>query len=160
MKLICSKSNLLRGVNIVSKAVPTRTTMAILECILIDASTNEIKLMANDMELGIETRVEGEIAERGVIALDAKIFSEIVRKLPDSDVMIETDASFKTVISCEKAKFNIVGKSGDDFSYLPYIDEVIDDKKGWGRFYDITYQKRDIPADIKHKFICVIRKRT
>ena len=45
MKLICSKSNLLRGVNIVSKAVPTRTTMAILECILIDASTNEIKLM-------------------------------------------------------------------------------------------------------------------
>ena len=78
--------------------------MAILECILIDASTNEIKLMANDMELGIETRVEGEIAERGVIALDAKIFSEIVRKLPDSDVMIETDASFKTVISCEKAK--------------------------------------------------------
>ena len=54
MKLICSKSNLLRGVNIVSKAVPTRTTMAILECILIDASTNEIKLMANDMELGID----------------------------------------------------------------------------------------------------------
>lgn len=123
MKLICSKSNLLRGVNIVSKAVPTRTTMAILECILIDASTNEIKLMANDMELGIETRVEGEIAERGVIALDAKIFSEIVRKLPDSDVTIETDASFKTVISCEKAKFNIVGKSGDDFSYLPYIEK-------------------------------------
>ena len=123
MKLICSKSNLLRGVNIVSKAVPTRTTMAILECILIDASANEIKLMANDMELGIETKIEGTIEERGVIALDAKIFSEIVRKLPDNDVIIETDASFKTVISCEKAKFNIVGKSGDDFSYIPYIEK-------------------------------------
>lgn len=122
MKLICSKSNLLHGVNIVSKAVPTRTTMAILECILIDASANEIKLTANDMELGIETKIEGEIAERGVIALDAKIFSEIVRKLPDSDVVIETDASFKTTITCEKAKFNIVGKSGDDFSYIPYIE--------------------------------------
>ena len=122
MKLICSKSNLLHGVNIVSKAVPTRTTMAILECILIDASANEIKLTANDMELGIETKIEGEIAERGVIALDAKIFSEIVRKLPDSDVIIETDASFKTTITCEKAKFNIVGKSGDDFSYIPYIE--------------------------------------
>ena len=122
MKLICSKSNLLHGVNIVSKAVPTRTTMAILECILIDASANEIKLTANDMELGIETKIEGEIAERGVIALDAKIFSEIVRKLPDSDVVIETDASFKTAITCEKAKFNIVGKSGDDFSYIPYIE--------------------------------------
>ena len=74
------------------------------------------------MELGIETKIEGEIAERGVIALDAKIFSEIVRKLPDSDVVIETDASFKTTITCEKAKFNIVGKSGDDFSYIPYIE--------------------------------------
>ena len=123
MKLICSKSNLLKGVNIVSKAVPTRTTMAILECILIDASTNEIKLMANDMELGIETRIEGEIAERGIVALDAKIFSEIVRKLPDSDVTIETDSSFKTVITCEKAKFNIIGKSGEDFSYIPYIEK-------------------------------------
>lgn len=122
MKLICSKSNLLQGVNIVSKAVPTRTTMAILECILIDASADEIKLIANDMELGIETVIEGEIVENGVIALDAKIFSEIVRKLPDNEVVIETDASFKTVITCEKAKFNIVGKSGDDFSYLPYIE--------------------------------------
>ena len=122
MKLVFSKSELSKGVNIVSKAVPTRTTMAILECILIDASANEIKLTANDMELGIETKIEGEIAERGVIALDAKIFSEIVRKLPDSDVTIETDASFKTTITCEKAKFNIVGKSGDDFSYIPYIE--------------------------------------
>ena len=123
MKLICSKSNLLHGVNIVSKAVPTRTTMAILECILIDASANEIKLTANDMELGIETKIEGEIAERGIIALDAKIFSEIVRKLPDSDVVIETDSNFKTTITCEKSKFNIVGKSGEDFSYLPYIEK-------------------------------------
>ena len=123
MKIICSKADLLRGVNIVSKAVPTRTTMAILECILIDASTNEIKLMANDMELGIETRIEGTIEERGVIALDAKIFSEIVRKLPDNDVTIQTDSIFKTVITCEKAKFNIIGKSGDDFSYIPYIEK-------------------------------------
>ena len=122
MKLICSKSNLLHGVNIVSKAVPTRTTMAILECILIDASTDEIKLIANDMELGIETMIEGEIVENGIIALDAKIFSEIVRKLPDNEVVIETDSSFKTVITCEKSKFNIIGKSGEDFSYLPYIE--------------------------------------
>ena len=81
MKLICSKSNLLYGVNTVSKAVPTRTTMAILECILIDASSNEIKLTANDMELGIETVIDGTIEENGIIALDAKIFSDIVRAL-------------------------------------------------------------------------------
>ena len=122
MKLICSKMNLLKGVNIVSKAVPTRTTMAILECILIDASANEIKLTANDTELGIETRIEGEILEPGIIALDAKIFSEIVRKLPDNEVTIETDSSFKTLITCEKANFNIIGKSGEDFSYIPYVE--------------------------------------
>ena len=123
MKLICSKSNLLHGVNIVSKAVPTRTTMAILECILIDASSDEIKLIANDMELGIETIIDGESIETGIIALDAKIFSDIVRKLPDNEVVIETDASFKTVITCEKSQFNIIGKSGEDFSYLPYIEK-------------------------------------
>jgi len=123
MKLICSKANLVKGVSIVSKAVPSRTTMPILECILIDASANEIKLTANDMELGIETVIEGEIVERGIIALDAKFFSEIVRKLPDNDVVIESDDSFQTTITCEKAKFNIVGKSGEDFSYLPYIEK-------------------------------------
>ena len=122
MRIICKKSNLVKGVSIVSKAVPSKTTMPILECILIDATTDVIKLTANDMELGIETTIDGIIDSRGIIALNAKIFSEIVRKLPDSDVTIETDASFKTTITCEKAKFNIVGKSGDDFSYIPYIE--------------------------------------
>lgn len=122
MKLVCSKSNLLTGVQIVSKAVPSKTTMSILECILIDATQGQIKLTANDMEIGIETVIEGEVIEKGIIALDAKIFSDIVRKLPDSDITIETDSSFKTTITCEKAKFNIIGKSGEDFSYLPEIE--------------------------------------
>ncbi len=123
MKLVCSKSSLLNGVQIVSKAVPNKTTMSILECILIDATGGEIKLTANDMELGIETIIEGEIVEKGMIALDAKIFLDIVRKLPDSDIVIETDSSFKATITCEKAKFNIIGKSGDDFSYLPTVEK-------------------------------------
>ena len=121
MKITCQKADLVKGVNIVSKAVPTRTTMAILECILIDASAGEIKLTANDMEIGIETIVNGNILERGIIALDAKKFSEIVRKLPDNEVTIETDSTYKTSITCEKAKFDIIGKSGEDFSYLPNI---------------------------------------
>ena len=99
MKIICSKSNLVKGVGIVSKAVPSKTTMPILECILIDASMNVIKLTANDMELGIETRIEGEILEHGIIALNAKIFSEIVRKLPDNDVVIEVGADNQTLIT-------------------------------------------------------------
>lgn len=123
MKIICSKSNLAKGVSIVSKAVPSKTTMPILECILIDASTDVIKLTANDMELGIETRIDGEILERGILALNAKIFSEIVRKLPDNDIVIETDANNQTIITCEKAKFNIAAQSGEDFSYLPVIEK-------------------------------------
>lgn len=123
MKIICTKSNLVKGVNIVSKAVPSKTTMPILECILIDATTDIIKLTANDMELGIETIIEGDIIEKGLIAIDAKIFSEIVRKLPDNEVVIETDSNLQTLITCEKAKFNISGKSGEEFSYLPYIEK-------------------------------------
>ena len=124
MKLICSKANLLKGVNIVSKAVPSKTTMSILECILIDASANEIKFTANDMELGIETIVEGEILEKGIIAIDAKVFSEIVRKLPDNEVTIDSDSNYQVSITCEKANFHISGKSGEDFSYLPYIEKT------------------------------------
>jgi DNA polymerase III subunit beta len=123
MKIICSKSNLLAGVQIVSKAVPSKTTMSILECILIDTTTGIIKLTANDMELGIETIIEGEIIEKGIIALDARIFLEIVRKLPDNKIVVESDQNLKTTITCEKAKFNIIGKSGEDFSYLPEIEK-------------------------------------
>ncbi len=123
MKIICTKSNLAKGVGIVSKAVPSKTTMPILECILIDATASMIKLTANDMELGIETIIEGDIVQPGMIALDAKIFSEIVRKLPDSEIVITTDDNDQTLITCEKAKFQIAGKSGSDFAYLPYIEK-------------------------------------
>lgn len=123
MKIICTKSILAKGVSIVSKAVSTKTTMPILECILIDATADSIKLTANDMELGIETTIEGEIVEQGVIALNAKIFSEIVRKLPDNDIVISTDDQNQTLITCEKAKFNIAAQSGEDFSYLPVVEK-------------------------------------
>ena len=74
------------------------------------------------MELGIETIVSGTIEQKGIIALDAKIFSEIIRKLPDNDVIIQSDENLNVTITCEKAKFNIPGKSGEDFAYLPVIE--------------------------------------
>ncbi len=123
MKLVCAKADLLNGLQIVSKAVPSKTTMSILECILLDCSGTEIKLTANDMELGIETLIEGTILEKGIIALDAKIFLDIVRKLPDNDITIVTDRTCKATITCEKSKFNILGKPGDDFAYLPDIEK-------------------------------------
>ena len=123
MKIVCTKSNLVKGVSIVSKAVPSKTTMPILECILIDASAEEIKLTANDMELGIETRIEGEIIERGIIALNAKIFSEIVRKLPDNDVVIETESDSQALITCEKQNLTLQHNQEMIFPYLPVIEK-------------------------------------
>lgn len=124
MKLVFQKDALLNGISIVSKAIPSKTTMTILECILINADANDIKLTRNDMELGIETKVEGSILERGKIALEAKLFYEIVRKLPDgnSPVTITSDNRFNTSIECENASFHIQGRDGDEFSYLPYIE--------------------------------------
>ena len=85
MKIICQKINLLKSVNISLKAVPSKTTMPILECILIDATTNQIKFTTNDMGLGIETIVDGIIEEKVIIALDAKIFFEIIDRVVEGE---------------------------------------------------------------------------
>jgi len=122
MKIICSRNSLLKSLNISMRAVPSHTTMDILECILIDASSNILKFITNDMDLGIETIVEGHIEEKGIAAIDAKIFYEIIRKLPDNDVRIVVDENFNTTITCEKARFQISARSGEDFSYLPIVD--------------------------------------
>lgn len=80
MKIRCLKSDLVKGVSIVSKAVPTKTTMPILECILIDATTDIIKLTANDMELGIETVIRGQIDEKGMICTGCEDFLRYRKK--------------------------------------------------------------------------------
>lgn len=123
MKILCQKADLLNGVNIVLKAVPVKSTMPILECLIIEASENVIKLIANDMELAIETIVKGTIIENGTVALNAKVFSEIVRRLPENEVKITTDTNFMTEIICEKAKFSISGRSGEEFPSLPNIEK-------------------------------------
>lgn len=123
MKIKCSKSNLLNALNIVSKAVSTKTTMPILECILVDVYADCIKLTANDLEIGIETVIDGDVIEMGRIAIEAKIFNDIIRKLPDSDIFIESTPDYKTIIRCEKSKFVISSKSGEDFTELPQIEK-------------------------------------
>ncbi len=125
MKLTFQKDDLQNAINIVLKAVSSKTTMPILECILIDAANQQIKLTANDTELGIETKVKGTIVEEGKIALNAKLFSEIIRKFSggDSLVIIESDERFNTVLSCDNSVFHIQGLDGEEFSYLPYIEK-------------------------------------
>ena len=116
------KDDLQNGVNIVSKAVSTKTTMPILQCILIQAKDGQVIMTANDIELGIETSVVGEVIEEGMIAVDAKVFSEIVRRLPDNFVVLATEEDDFVRISCEKVKFSIPVKNPEEFTFLPKVD--------------------------------------
>ena len=115
MKLKFQKDAIVNAINIVMKAVPSKTTMSILECILIDASTGEIKRKGNDMGRGIETKGEREGLEHGKIALDAKHVSESTRRLSsqNASITIESDQNFNTIISCENSIFNIQGRDGE-----------------------------------------------
>ncbi len=123
MKISIRKANLLQGITTVSKAVSNKTTHPILSCILVEASGGIIKLTANDMEIGIESYVDGTVIEDGKVALEAKLFSDFIRKLPDSDISIESDKDNKTLIKCERLEFNLPGKSGNDFSNLPVVSK-------------------------------------
>lgn len=122
MQIICKKTDLLNSVNIALRAVSSKTTLSILECIVINSENGIIKLIANNQELGIETVVKGTIIEAGTIAINAKLFAEIIRKLPDNDVTFTSDENYKALIQCEKAKFNLVGKSYQEFPMLPQIE--------------------------------------
>ncbi len=121
MNIICGKQQLLEGINIVLKAVPNKSTMEILDCIVIEVKEGRIKLTANDLEIGIETIIEGRIIEEGSVAAGAKVLSEIVRKLPSDEVNINVDNNYNLNISCGKAKFNISAKSAEEFPFLPQI---------------------------------------
>lgn len=124
MKIRCNKSDLLSGINTVNKAVSSKTSMSILECILFTGDENGIRLTANDMELGIETYIEGVVDVAGKIAIEAKIISEIVRSLPESEVIIDSNDEYLTHIECQKSNFNIVGRSPEEFAYLPELERV------------------------------------
>ena len=126
MKINCKKADLAKGVQTVLKAVPAKSNLKIQECILIEAEDSAIYLTGNDLELGIKTEVSGTVEQTGSIAVDAKIFSELVRKLPAGEVSIDAQEGQATV-KCKKVKFDIAVKSGDEYSRIPVVkkDESI-----------------------------------
>lgn len=122
MHIICKQEFLLNSINTVLKACSTKTTMPILECILIKAHSNQITLVGYNLELGIESTIDADVLEEGSIALEAKIFSEIIRKMPNEEVEISTDKNQMTTITCEKSKFSIAAQPGDQFPDLPEVE--------------------------------------
>ena len=121
MNIICNKTSLLKSVGTVIRAVSQKTTMPILQCILLKAENQEFSLTANDLELGIHCVSEAVVKKEGSVAVNAKIFSEIIRRLPDDDIIIDSDDQDNITISCGKSKFNIPGQNGNDFPLLPEV---------------------------------------
>ena len=121
MKIICEKEKLLKGINSVVRAVPTRTTMPILEGILIQTNQNKIKLTSYDLELGIEYTMDCNVVEEGNTVVNSIMFSEIIRKLPDTDISIELNENNLLVIECEGSLYKLATMNPDEFPELPKI---------------------------------------
>ena len=102
MIIKCKKEELVAGLNIVSKAVSNKTTYPILQCVLIEAAQGKIKFTSNNTDLGIETYIEGTVIKDGTSAIEAKLFMDIVRKLPDDDITVDTEDEIRAVITCQK----------------------------------------------------------
>jgi len=124
MHIVCSKENLISNINIVLKAVPVRTTLPILECILLSVTDDGFFMLGNDLEMAIETKyIEAMIIEKGNIAVDAKRFSDIIRKLPDEDVIIKVEKDFTLYIKSGKTEFKISAQNPNEFPNLPTVEK-------------------------------------
>jgi DNA polymerase III, beta subunit len=123
MIFTCEKQKILEGISIVQKAITGKSTMPILEGIYINASNSTITLIGSDMDVSIQTLVDATIMEEGSIVIDAKIFGEIIRKLPNSTIRIETMENQLIKITCEKSIFDVVYMNTNEFPELPEINE-------------------------------------
>ena len=122
MKIVCYKDNILKALNSVVKGVASKTTMPILEGILIQTNDNEIKLTTYDLEIGIEYVMECEVKEQGSTVVNAIMFSEIIRKLPDTEIYITLNENNLLEIECEGALYKLTTMNPEEFPELPKIE--------------------------------------
>lgn len=123
MKFTCSSGALIDALQIVTKALPSRTTNPILEGILIETDMNEIILTCSDERIAIVTRFEAYVTEPGRGIVPGKLFSEIVRRLTDGDIAIDMNDRFVFTIRGSGNRTNISGQDADLFPALPKLSE-------------------------------------
>ena len=123
MKFICEKASLLKAINSVVRGASSKTTMPILEGILIQTNDNQVKLTTYDLELGIEYVINCEVIEQGNTVVTASVFSEIIRRLPDTEISITVDEKELLVIECEGSLYKLATMNPLEFPELPTIDE-------------------------------------
>lgn len=126
MKFICSQESLSKALNTVSKAVSTRTTIPILKGILLETEGSQLRLAASDLDLSIEKKIDVQVQEEGSLVVSARLFGDIIRKLPSADVEIEEMENSTVIIRCLSSEFTIVGQSSEEF---PNIGEVTEEQK-------------------------------
>src|SRR5256885_10418327 len=122
MDFVTTKENLLRELEVMQGIVEKKSTIPILSNIVIDAQKERLELLATDLEVGIRTTCEAKVAKPGSVALSARRLYDIVRYLPDAEVRLKSDEGSWTQITCQKARFRIVGLSRDDFPAMPEFD--------------------------------------
>ncbi len=123
MKLTCNKDALIDRINIVSKAVSSRTTLPVLECILLTADSKTLTLTGSDLEIGIKSSpISASVEKEGAVAIEAKLFSEIVRRLNGEDVTIDTNGN-EAVIKCGFSEFTLMTQPAEDFPALPEVEK-------------------------------------
>ncbi|HKK96274.1 MAG TPA: DNA polymerase III subunit beta [Anaerovoracaceae bacterium] len=123
MKFNCNQSILSKTLNIVSKAVPTRTTSKIMEGILIVAKDNKLILSATDTNILIEETIYTEVIEEGEVVIPSKLFTNIIRMLPNENVLIHFNEVTKEVnVDCKNSTSKIVGFSSDEYPKIKTED--------------------------------------
>ena len=122
MKIVCYKDTLRKALNSVIKGVASKTTNPILEGILIQTNDNQIRLTTYDMELGIEYIIDSDVKQQGSTVVNAIMFSEIIRKLPDSEIYITLNENNLLEIECEGALYKLTTMNPDEFPELPKIE--------------------------------------
>ena len=122
MKIVCYKENILKAINSVVKGVASKTSMRILEGILIQTNDKEIKLTTYDLEIGIEYVMECEVEEQGSTVVNAIMFSEIIRKLPDTEIHITLNDKNLLEIECEGSLYKLATMNPEEFPELPKIE--------------------------------------
>ncbi len=123
MRILCERQALVDAVSNVQRAVASKSALPALEGILLKANGTSLFLAGYDMELGITTTIEAQVAEAGEIVLTAKLFSEIIRKLPGEEVTIVSNDKHNTTIKSGVSEFTILGFSSDDYPELPSIKD-------------------------------------
>ncbi len=123
MKFTCTQGALARALNTVSKAVSIRTTIPILKGFLLSVKNGELTLTASDLDLAIETKMEVQSYEEGSVVVSAKLFSEIIRRLPNAIIQI-SEENGKMEISCLGSQFSIVSMPADEFPSIGMVNRL------------------------------------